>query len=297
MQVLSRFLSHFILLSLSRLCLFLVSDSMSVSVAPTGSQDIPKEIILSESDQYEEYTRSGKPLKGTIAAPAFAKSKWEEDGMCRSYTNLYCEILTRVQLHTSAIVVASSLTHSPAVFINNHTSVWGSWWENGKWGYACCHSLIKNSWCTGRAGIEASQSVLQEELAKVRLFMLCCTLCFFFCACVYILGCLSVRVRVLAPVLVLESVSVFNGRVCLCFLPDPPQEGEAQASAAAGADAERLSKEVSAAVKQFRAPSSSTRARLPFEKDEQPELDEEKAQRIFFCKSYLIIRRIHCVLR
>ena len=38
------------------------------------------------------------------------------------------------------------------VLINNHTSVWGSWWSNFKWGYACCHSMVKNSYCTGEAG-------------------------------------------------------------------------------------------------------------------------------------------------
>ncbi|KAK5111881.1 hypothetical protein LTR62_004613 [Meristemomyces frigidus] len=34
------------------------------------------------------------------------------------------------------------------VLINNHTSVWGSWWEDFMWGYACCHSTMKKSFCT-----------------------------------------------------------------------------------------------------------------------------------------------------
>jgi pre-mRNA-processing factor SLU7 len=38
------------------------------------------------------------------------------------------------------------------VLINNHTSVWGSWWANFQWGYACCHSTVKNSYCTGEEG-------------------------------------------------------------------------------------------------------------------------------------------------
>jgi pre-mRNA-processing factor SLU7 len=38
------------------------------------------------------------------------------------------------------------------VFTNNHTSVWGSWWRSFTWGYACCHSTVKNSYCTGDAG-------------------------------------------------------------------------------------------------------------------------------------------------
>ena len=41
------------------------------------------------------------------------------------------------------------------VYVNNHTSIWGSWWSNFKWGYQCCHSTIKNSYCTGGEGKEA----------------------------------------------------------------------------------------------------------------------------------------------
>lgn len=48
--------------------------------------------------------------------------------------------------------------------IGNHTSVWGSWWENFKWGYACCHGTTKNSYCTGEDGIKAS-----EEAKRMRL--------------------------------------------------------------------------------------------------------------------------------
>ncbi|KAF2225310.1 Pre-mRNA splicing Prp18-interacting factor-domain-containing protein [Elsinoe ampelina] len=41
------------------------------------------------------------------------------------------------------------------VHINNHTSVWGSWWKDFKWGYACCHSTVKNSYCVGEEGRKA----------------------------------------------------------------------------------------------------------------------------------------------
>ncbi|CAF4620854.1 unnamed protein product, partial [Rotaria socialis] len=30
-----------------------------------------------------------------------------------------------------------------------HTSVWGSYWRNHRWGYACCHALLRQSYCTG----------------------------------------------------------------------------------------------------------------------------------------------------
>ncbi|KAL8763866.1 MAG: hypothetical protein Q9184_000462 [Pyrenodesmia sp. 2 TL-2023] len=49
------------------------------------------------------------------------------------------------------------------VLINNHTSVWGSWWKNFQWGYACCHSTVKNSYCTGEEG-----KVAFEEANRIR---------------------------------------------------------------------------------------------------------------------------------
>ena len=50
------------------------------------------------------------------------------------------------------------------VLINNHTSVWGSWWKDFKWGYACCHSTVKNSFCTGDEGKKAAEEA--EKFSK-----------------------------------------------------------------------------------------------------------------------------------
>lgn len=44
------------------------------------------------------------------------------------------------------------------VHVNNHKSVWGSWWSDFRWGYACCHSMVKNSYCTGEKGKEAYEA-------------------------------------------------------------------------------------------------------------------------------------------
>jgi pre-mRNA-processing factor SLU7 len=49
------------------------------------------------------------------------------------------------------------------VFINNHTSVWGSYWEDFHWGYACCHSFVKQSYCTGGKG----RSINRERSALI----------------------------------------------------------------------------------------------------------------------------------
>lgn len=75
----------------------------------------PKSLLLAQTEDYVEYSRSGKVIKGQ--EKQIVKSKYEED-----------------------------------VYINNHTSVWGSFWKGGQWGYKCCHSFIKNSYCLGEAG-------------------------------------------------------------------------------------------------------------------------------------------------
>ncbi|KAL8693288.1 MAG: hypothetical protein Q9218_001848 [Villophora microphyllina] len=86
---------------------------------------LPKDSAITESERYVEYDETGA-IKG--APKAVAKSKYPED-----------------------------------VFINNHTSVWGSWWRNFQWGYACCHSTVKNSYCTGEEG-----RIALEQADRVR---------------------------------------------------------------------------------------------------------------------------------
>ena len=54
----------------------------------------PRELIFSQTEDYVEYSRHGKVVKGD--APKVVRSSYEED-----------------------------------VYINNHTSVWGSWWNAG----------------------------------------------------------------------------------------------------------------------------------------------------------------------
>lgn len=47
----------------------------------------------------------------------------------------------------------------------NHKSVWGSFWRRGQWGYACCHSLIRESYCAGEAGKAAAAASEKPFLA------------------------------------------------------------------------------------------------------------------------------------
>ncbi|XP_063826353.1 pre-mRNA-splicing factor Slu7 [Ostrinia nubilalis] len=101
----------------------------------------PRELLLAQSEVFTRYNRDGTLVQGP--EKQLAKSKYEED-----------------------------------VLINNHTSVWGSYWRDGQWGYKCCHSFIKMSYCVGEAGksvvlevqdkdkITASSSAAKESPEK-----------------------------------------------------------------------------------------------------------------------------------
>ncbi|PTB70496.1 hypothetical protein BBK36DRAFT_1133965 [Trichoderma citrinoviride] len=86
-----------------------------------------RNLAMAESETFVEYDEAGL-IKG--APLRSAKSKYTEDTL-----------------------------------INNHTSVWGSWWSNFKWGYACCHSFIKNSYCTGEEGKGAWEAAERQRYA------------------------------------------------------------------------------------------------------------------------------------
>ncbi|EIN11897.1 pre-mRNA-splicing factor SLU7 [Punctularia strigosozonata HHB-11173 SS5] len=89
----------------------------------------PKELRQGQTEEYVEYSRTGQVVKGRERIKA--KSKYAED-----------------------------------VYINNHTAVWGSWYDisSGTWGYACCHSTVHASYCAGQAGIEATRASTAQHL-------------------------------------------------------------------------------------------------------------------------------------
>ncbi|KAF9010519.1 pre-mRNA-splicing factor SLU7 [Cyathus striatus] len=92
-------------------------------------ESAPRELRQGQTEEYVEYSRTGQVVKGRERAKA--RSKYPED-----------------------------------VYINNHTAVWGSWYDTstGTWGYACCHSNVHISYCSGQAGIEAAQASSAQNL-------------------------------------------------------------------------------------------------------------------------------------
>lgn len=53
------------------------------------------------------------------------------------------------------------------IYTNNHTSIFGSWWSNFQWGYACCHSFVKNSYCTGEEGKMAFENAEKLRMGEL----------------------------------------------------------------------------------------------------------------------------------
>ncbi|KAE9211028.1 Pre-mRNA-splicing factor [Phytophthora fragariae] len=94
----------------------------------------PKELLLAQSEHYVEYSRDGRVIKGRERAPV--RSKYIEDA-----------------------------------FENNHTSVWGSWFDRNEmaWGYACCHSKVRKSYCTGDDGKKALEEAKTANVERAML--------------------------------------------------------------------------------------------------------------------------------
>ena len=67
------------------------------------------------------------------------------------------ELLIDLCVHWICVLFCSVFKYLFWLFFQ---SVWGSFWKDGKWGFKCCHSCIKESYCTGAAGKEASKTSL-----------------------------------------------------------------------------------------------------------------------------------------
>jgi len=103
------------------------SDVKEAIIEKYGGQqylEAPK-LGLAQTEDYVEYRYDGSIIRGNETGTP--KSKYEED-----------------------------------VILNNHTKIWGSYFEDGQWGFACCKNLTKNSYCTGRAGIAAKEQIVHE---------------------------------------------------------------------------------------------------------------------------------------
>jgi pre-mRNA-processing factor SLU7 len=102
----------------------LISDAGVTAGGGAGSvPEMDPRLRLGQTEAFTQYTPDGRVIQG--GPKPVARTKYEED-----------------------------------VFINNHTSVWGSYFNRRKmcWGYHCCHSVVKNSYCTGEKGKEINDA-------------------------------------------------------------------------------------------------------------------------------------------
>lgn len=87
----------------------------------------PKQLLLAQTENYVEYSRDGRIIKG--AEKQIIRSKYEED-----------------------------------VYPGNHSSIWGSYWNAGRWGYKCCQSFFINSYCCKQGvGVEMRRNDEEHE--------------------------------------------------------------------------------------------------------------------------------------
>ncbi|KAK9835182.1 hypothetical protein WJX81_004076 [Elliptochloris bilobata] len=110
----------------------LVGKSKESVVATYGSAAQPADeaaLLLGQTEAYVEYDARGRLLRGDAST---ARSRYEEDA-----------------------------------YPGNHTSVWGSWWQDGRWGFACCHQTARNSYCTGAAGEAAAMEAALQMAANL----------------------------------------------------------------------------------------------------------------------------------
>jgi pre-mRNA-processing factor SLU7 len=96
-------------------------------------QKLPERLKFGQTEVYTEYTQDGSLVKGQ--ENVVVNGKYEED---------------KLQ--------------------NNHTKIWGSFWHNGRWGFSCCCQFIRNSYCTGEAGLAAFNKTKGDRIGQSPLF-------------------------------------------------------------------------------------------------------------------------------
>lgn len=84
-------------------------------------ESLPKELVFAQTENYVEYSRYGNVVK--TQDKAAVKSKYIEDE-----------------------------------YNFGHSSVWGSFYQDGKWGYKCCKSCERNVYCKVMPEVPAKSS-------------------------------------------------------------------------------------------------------------------------------------------
>ena len=140
---------------------YLFPDAMSGRISPSGEGLL---FYADTSAQHDRATYDGLCGK---ACDRSATERYTRD-MSHVEQMLECDVPGRyVEYDASGRVIKGEETKAHSrydedVYINNHTAVWGSFWRDGAWGYACCCSTVKQSYCVGSAGVEAEKAQVRR---------------------------------------------------------------------------------------------------------------------------------------
>ncbi|KAH7828249.1 pre-mRNA-processing factor SLU7 [Monocercomonoides exilis] len=157
------------------------------------SDSLPLELLLGQTEKYVEYTRDGKAKEGVTETPLAlpdisqthpassssslsslsSPSSLSITQSSSSSTDSKLELSHRqaaptttfsTLMHPRHKVLQISSKYEEDVFVNNHTTIYGSYYCQGKWGYACCHQFVRGSVCTGKSGRESHRNEIQMPL-------------------------------------------------------------------------------------------------------------------------------------
>lgn len=124
-------------------------------------QDVHLQAMPSQAElAYQQFrARKEELAKGTtqdiLSKYGNAAEKPSEDVLALKATEAYVEYDASGRVIRGQEVKARS-RYEEDIYPGNHKSVWGSYWIDGQWGYACCNQTVKNSYCTGTQGQAAA---------------------------------------------------------------------------------------------------------------------------------------------
>lgn len=81
-------------------------------------------------------------------------SKKIKTSLLNKYSNVSGDAEESEESDSEFLAIQGSRSHDRSskyeedVLINGHTSVWGSWYHDGLWGYSCCKQTERNSFCS-----------------------------------------------------------------------------------------------------------------------------------------------------
>ncbi|KAJ9661269.1 mRNA splicing protein [Neophaeococcomyces mojaviensis] len=126
---------------------------------PTASSLAHRKHVEAEAAKKAEKQKYLQSHYGDQAAIAAPKSK-----VIATSSSAYIEYDPETGRPKDYVKTVARSKYPEDIYPGNHTSVFGSYWREGRWGYQCCHSFVKNSYCTGEEG---KRGFAEEEAQRL----------------------------------------------------------------------------------------------------------------------------------